>query len=137
MPLVRVVLIPVFLAAFGWADTASDRSAIEGVVASVLTVEKSSNVFTAGADGDLDRLKDLNRRLVAASRQVWSELPMPGMLVEAIRFVTPDVALVNAANAQYGAAMLTRIPVLFVMKKEGTEWKIASLRLLGDPATRR
>jgi hypothetical protein len=43
--------------------------------------------------------------------------------------------LVDAANTQYGAVIpARRIPVLLVMKKEGAEWRIASLRVMVDLA---
>jgi len=52
-------------------------------------------------------------------------------VIHSIRFVTPDAAIVDAANTQYGSTILVwRIPVLLVMKKTGTDWRIASLRVL-------
>jgi hypothetical protein len=56
-----------------------------------------------------------------------------------IRFLTPDVAVVEGAlhavtNPPNGEASPVRphieIPVLFVMLREGADWKIGSLRLL-------
>jgi hypothetical protein len=92
-----------------------------------------SRLFTADADSELDRLLDLDRRLLELSREPWSEITSPRLVIQSIRFVTPDVALVNAANTHYGSMILARrIPVLFVMRKEGTVWRIASLRVLVD-----
>jgi hypothetical protein len=46
------------------------------------------------------------------------------------------VALVDAANTHFGSTILAlRIPVLFVMKKEGAVWRISSLRVLVDIAS--
>ena len=46
-----------------------------------------------------------------------------------VRFVTPDVALADAsAGAQQGIASVKRM--LFVMRRVGGEWKIASARIL-------
>jgi hypothetical protein len=57
------------------------------------------------------------------------------MVIQSIRFIAPEVALVDAANTQYGAVIpARRIPVLLVMKKEGAEWRIASLRVMVDLA---
>jgi hypothetical protein len=43
------------------------------------------------------------------------------LTIRKIRFVTDDVAVVDAAG---------KAPVLIVMRKVGTDWKIASLRIL-------
>ena len=40
-----------------------------------------------------------------------------------IRFLTPEVAMVDA---------VAKDPLLIVMKKVGTDWKIASLRILAE-----
>jgi hypothetical protein len=45
------------------------------------------------------------------------------MIVKKIRFVTADVAMVDAVD---------KGPVLIVLKKVGTDWKIASLRRLAE-----
>ena len=53
--------------------------------------------------------------------------------LRSIRFVTPDVAFTDAANTQYGSMILqTRIPVLLVLRREGIDWRIVSLRVLVD-----
>ena len=81
---------------------------------------------------------------VTISHQPWGEatIKLPGatMAVEmvnpriesrTVRFITPDVALVEGAytfKTEGGNPETTSL--LFVMKKEGDRWKIASLRLL-------
>jgi hypothetical protein len=131
--------IPLLFAALACADTLPDRAAIERVVGAVIVdptdsgAKPGSRLFTADADNELDRLLDLDRRLLELSREPWSEITSPRLVIQSIRFVTPDVALVNAVNTHYGSMILARrIPVLFVMKKEGTAWRIASLRVLVD-----
>src|SRR2546430_9858013 len=131
--------IPLLVATFAWADTTADRAAIERIVGAVIAdqtrpgAKLSSTLFTADADSEFDRLLDLDRRLLELSKEPWSEVTGPRMVIQSIRFVTPEVALVNAANTHYGTMILARrIPVLFVMKKEGTSWRIASLRVLVD-----
>jgi len=131
--------IPLLVATFAWADTTADRAAIERIVGAVIAdqtrpgAKLSSTLFTADADSEFDRLLDLDRRLLELSKEPWSEVTSPRMVIQSIRFVTPEVALVNAANTHYGSMILARrIPVLFVMKKEGTSWRIASLRVLVD-----
>jgi len=46
----------------------------------------------------------------------------PRFVSTTIRFITPDVALVDGT--------WQTVPLLFVMKKEENDWKIASLRTL-------
>jgi hypothetical protein len=71
-----------------------------------------------------------SRRLAGNSGRVWTETTAPHMVVGSIRFITPEV-LADASNIRYGSIILVqRIPVLFVMKKEGADWRIASLRVL-------
>ncbi len=61
---------------------------------------------------------------------------MPRIVIQSVRFITPEIALVDAANTQYGSTILVRrVPVLFVMKKEARDWRIASLRVLADFTT--
>jgi hypothetical protein len=131
--------IPLLFAAHAWADQAADRAAIERVIGALNSAQSrpgekpDSSLFTADADNQLDRLADLNRRLFQASKEPWSEATTPRMAIQSIRFVTPDVALVDAANTQYGSVIpARRIPLLLVMKKEGADWRIASLRVLMD-----
>jgi hypothetical protein len=44
--------------------------------------------------------------------------------------ITPDVALVGAVNEQPAVSEPTRLPVVLLLRKEGDNWKIASMRLL-------
>jgi len=136
-----IVWVSLVFTALAGADEAADRSAIERVIRVlsdrqiVSSKKQVSTLFTLDADSDLDRLTELNARWLQLSSEPWSEMTTPRFAIHSIRFVTPDVALVNAANAQYGSTIpVRRIPVLFVMKKEGTDWRIASLRVLVDLA---
>ncbi|SRR5258708_3477439 len=124
-------------AALAHADEAADRSAIERVIRYLNDSQTASSkkqisiLFIADADSDLDRLTELNGRWLQLSSEPWSEMTSPRLTIHSIRFVTPEVALVNTASVQYGSNIpVRRIPVLFVMKKEGAEWRIAALRVL-------
>jgi len=134
-----IVCISLGLAALALADEAGDRSAIERVIRflndrhAVAGKKPTATLFTADADSDLDSLTELNARWLQFAREPWSEMTAPHLAIHSIRFVTGDVALVNAASVQYGSNIpVRRIPVLFVMKREGTDWRIASLRVLMD-----
>lgn len=130
--------LPFLLATAAWADTAADRAAIEAVVRAVFADQTPggkpvSTLFSSDADSELDRLVELDRRLLRLSKEPMSEVTAPHVVIQSIRFVTPEVALVDAANTQYGAVTLeNRIPVLLVMRKEGTDWRIVLLRVLVD-----
>ena len=125
----RVLASALLCAALALADGPADRAAIENVIHSLKTAKPVSVLFTADADSDLDRLNSQNRQMADAAKEPWSEVTPPMLLIEAGRFVTADVALVDATNMQLGA-MTAKTRVLFVMKKESAGWKIASLRML-------
>lgn len=128
-----ICCIPLLFVACAWADEAADRTAIESVIHALNDSQPGSSarssLFTADADHDLDR------RLHPSDRP-WSEATAPRLVAHNIRFVTPDVALVDAAITRYGSTILVqRIPVLLVMTKE-RDWRIASLRYLASPPLR-
>ena len=120
-----------------WADAAADRAAIEQVVKVVFSGAAAGTpmpaMFAADADSEFDKLVQLDRQLLRLSNEPLSEVTAPAVVIRSVRFVTPDVALIDAANTQYGSLVLqTRIPVLLVMRKEAQNWKIVSLRVLVD-----
>jgi hypothetical protein len=124
-----------FLAPCAVADEAADRMAIESVVSALNDRSRpAADLFTsdAGGTGELARLAELDRTLVRFSGPM-SETTPPRLVVRSIRFLTPQVALVDAANIQYGSLILVRsVPVMLVMKKDG-DWRIAALRVLMNP----
>jgi len=83
---------------------------------------------------------------VTISHEIWGEatINIPGVASlsafeilnprianGAIRFITAEVALTDGAWTYEDESGTTQtIPILFVMKKEGSNWKIASLRVL-------
>ncbi len=111
-------------------EHAADRTAIETVINSLKTAKPVSVLFTADADSDLAQLNAAQSAMTEAARQPWSEAMPPKLVIDSIRFVTADVAVVNAANLQITSTMVRRTPVLLVMRREGSGWKIASLRML-------
>lgn len=58
------------------------------------------------------------------------EIVNPRIESRTTRFITPDVALVDAACTFQEDRTTQTTPLLLVMKKEGDDWKIASLRVL-------
>lgn len=59
------------------------------------------------------------------------EILNPRIVSLAVRFITPDVALADGAfTYEDGSAPAQTTPLLFVMKKQADDWKIASIRVL-------
>jgi hypothetical protein len=131
-----IICASLVFAALAWADEPVDRVAIQRVVDGLNRDDPAqgqkriAGLFTDDADNQLNRLSDLDRRLLP-SNEPWSEATTPRIVVQSIRFITPDVALVDAANTQYGSMILVRrVPVLLVMRREARGWRIASLRVM-------
>jgi hypothetical protein len=121
-----ILVAAVLFAGRVWAaDEVADRTAIE----------KAIRAFTAFTD-DFDRSELAAFAKPAAmavtvqgvpgelaiSKGPWGMTVDP-ITVKKIRFLTPDVAMVDAAQ---------KGPELIVLKKVGTDWKIASLRILAE-----
>jgi len=128
------------------ADEVADRAAIEKTIQAFSMGPLVPDLYTS----DFDR-EELSRFAKAASTDsgaipvtvggkpgelVISKEPMgeatwfpSGMhwvlIVRKIRFLTPEVAMVDVTGKDRG---------LIVMKRVGTDWKIASLRVLADPS---
>jgi len=135
----RIIYGFFILSAIGRADEHTDRNAIQNIVEALNTdgrsvdgKEQLPTLFTADADNELARLSDLDKQLTSHNTP-WSEVTKPRIVVRSIRFITADVALVDAVNTQYGSTILVRrIPVLVVMRREATGWRIASFRVMVD-----
>jgi hypothetical protein len=87
--------------------------------------------------------KMLGRPTVVISHEPWGEATIdyggggeivnPRILSRTIRFVTPDVALVDGAfTREVDSTESEMTPLLFVMKKDGRVWRIASVRVLAS-----
>jgi hypothetical protein len=60
--------------------------------------------------------------------------PASRFVIQSVRLITPDVALVDAVNNREFAGLSRRSPVLLVLRREGDLWKIASLRVMALPS---
>jgi hypothetical protein len=149
----RAVLFAlIFFAGVASADEAADRAAVEKTISALNKWPADSSVFTADFDGH-DALR--RRAIVGMCPEVWWEtcgmattrespqvvisqepwgeatIVMPGsvvgmrvpIIVKKIRFLTPDVAMVDAVSTRR---------LLIVMRREGADWKIASIRELAE-----
>ena len=145
----------IFVAAGAWADEAADRAAVTKTISALSLSPHNSGLFTADFDGQ-DALHQgamvgmcpevwwencgmvittptPESPQVIISKEPWGEatIVMPGsvvgmrapIVVKKIRFLTPDVAMVDAVSTRR---------LLIVLKREETNWKIASIRELAD-----
>ncbi len=145
MGVMKSIITLVLFAGGAWAaDEAADRTAIENTIRVFSIVPLRATLYTSDFDREeLARLKKTpapdNGGIPIAIDGVpgtltiskepmgeadWFPAGMHGaVIVKKIRFVTPEVAMVDAEE---------KGPVLIVMKKVGTDWKIASLRRLSE-----
>ena len=124
-----VVCLAVLLTSAAWAEEAADRVAIEATVAGLNTAPALPSLFTK----DFANGNELSSFLppiptVVISREPMGEATLSithGRFVSrSVTFVSPDTGVVVAV---YG-----RIPVLFVMRREESSWRIASFRVLSE-----
>jgi len=144
------------LASYASADEAADRAAIDRAIASLNQQPQPTAVFTEDSYSELDRLPDVTPRavrilalsggpMVTISHEPWGEATLnlpataslaleitnPRIAGSATRFITTDVAVTDGAWTHTdGSGVIQTIPLLFVMRKEGDNWKIASVRVL-------
>lgn len=114
-------------------DDTGDQAAVERLIAefNAAPASRRAAFFTSDANGprQLQQLSDLDREL--SGGRPWSEVSTPQIHCRSVRFITPDVALVDAENTQYGSVILVRrVPVLFVVRNEHGAWRIAALRIM-------
>jgi hypothetical protein len=136
------------------AEEAVDRAAIGQTISSLNRPAALALLFT----GDSDARPEFQRLLsgkkvtyavgrttgtprVEISREPWGEaqIVLPAPVAEfsnprfvsgAVRFVSEDVALVEASLVERKGEERESTPLLFVMKREGDVWRIASMRVL-------
>ncbi len=156
-----ILWLSILLASCAYADEATDRAAIKNVIATLNTPAFGPGLFTAGFNDfpELARLgvsantsspimvTEGQSGRVVISHEPWGEATVGPTLtikwvtsrfaITSTGFISEDVALVDAINEQsMDDSTPPKLPVLFVLKKEGTVWRIASLRLIAQPATR-
>jgi len=152
-----ILCLPLLLASYASADEAADRAAIDRTIAALNQQPRRTAVFTADVYSELDRLPDVTPRevritalsdgpTVTISHEPWGEAALnfpgsppllafetlnPRITSSATRFITTDVTLTDGAwTYTDGSGVTQNIPLLFVMRKEADNWKIASVRVL-------
>jgi hypothetical protein len=120
------------------AAEAAERAAVDELVSAV-NIARSVNdpqVFEAliAKDADPDEraaILAFERVVSAEARRPMSEVSIPRLAVRAVRFIAPEVAVVDAVNIQIGP-MVRKVFVVLILRKEGANWRIAMLRTQGD-----
>jgi hypothetical protein len=134
------------------ADEAADRAGIEQTIRALSVWPTRVTLFTADFDDQRELLRAVTFRFpvvcpsvwwetcgkgdetgeIVISKEPWGEatwvpvgmnINVARIRIKRIRFLTPEVAMVDA---------VARDPLLIVMKKVGTDWKIESLRILAE-----
>ena len=112
-----VCWIFIALAARLWAGDAADSEAIRKVISTFSDRRERATVLAPDAD-----ISPLHRSYGLDVSQLYFE-------VSAIRFVTPDVAFVDASATQFGTLIMKHArPAVFVLKRDAGSWKISVMR---------
>ena len=145
------------------ADEAADRAAIDAAV-SALNTAPSPNIFTADFPNaaELKTLRDQagpalppvpdtegvairgSAGTVVISREPMGEATWypavattafaPRFVTRSVTFTTPETAVVIAVYERTFTSQ--RIPVLLVLRQEGSDWRIASFRVISEAQTK-
>jgi hypothetical protein len=139
-----IIIVSIVFAGSIWAaDEVADRAAIENTIRVLSVSPTHAGLFTSdfddeelarfgkapAVDGAIQiKVEGAPGTLVISKEPMgeadWFPAGMHGSIaIKKIRFLTPDVAMVDAVG---------RTSVLIVLKKIGTDWKIASLRILAE-----
>ena len=117
------------------ADETADRAAIDKLIVELRDRGAPHDQLYTSDSGDsrtqLERIvypgRD-TRQEPTPDLPPMSEMSQPLFVVNAVRFITPDVALVDAVSSQYGSMYNRRMPVLLILRKT-KEWQIAVVRV--------
>jgi hypothetical protein len=110
----------ILMSVCAWGNETSDRAAVEKVAIAFNHPDQRAAVLAKDAD--------LGRVARDADRQPWSEVSAPYFTSQSIRFVTPDVAVVDGRISQYGTMVARQTPAILVMRREAAGWKVVLLR---------
>jgi hypothetical protein len=150
-----LLCVPLLVAPYAIADEAAERVAISRAIAALNGRSQHSALFTdARAYSEFERIRTahplafriigpaaypesmarMDDPTVTISHEPWGEatINLPGRESRpSIAFITPDVALAEGTcTYEDDHATKQTTPLLIVMKKEGEDWKIASIRVL-------
>lgn len=139
----KVMLASALFLTIGLSADGGDRDAITKVIAALNDPVQRPRLLTKDVDTSVDfnRLIDLHlpctscAGVVIGMNETWREMTVPRIVSSSIRFITPNVAIVDGASTIRRAVTLAEsVPLLFVLKKEGAEWRINAVRRLAATA---
>jgi hypothetical protein len=111
-------LLPPLVLLITLGHAADDTDAIRHVLASFSDARQRPSVLTGDAD-----LAPLTRLPGWEASQVYFE-------ARSIKFLTPDIAFIDAAASQYGTLILKHsVPAYFVLRRVAGEWRVAVFRV--------
>ncbi len=141
-----LLFVPLLLVSNAFADEAADRVAIGHSIMALNEPTQINALFTGDGRSEYERLREANpvgfriiapaanpvRPTVTISHEPWGEATINFQNAHpSVAFITPDVALAEGAcGYQDSKATMHTTSLLFVMKKVGDAWKIASIRVL-------
>ena len=150
--------LAVLVASVVWADEATDRAAIEATLAALNPSPLRPNLFTRDFANAVELQRFLGQaadgvvvRTEAATLTISHEpmgeatlgpplpnsVPLKRFVTRSVAFVSPDTSIVVAIPEwQFESAASKRVPVLFVLRREGSDWQIASFRVLAEASPR-
>jgi len=155
MKLARLLPIVLLGSCFAWGDEAEDRVAIARAIGALNERHWRSATITSDpmAIAEFHKLLEgkpvkyhirsgLGRPTVVINHdRPWGEakieVPAPSIEMQSprvvsgfVHFVAEDVAVVDASLVEQREDGRQSTPLVFVMKREGAEWKIGALRVV-------
>jgi hypothetical protein len=111
---------------------ADDRADIDHLIGALNDAKDEAAVRTLCTSDapsvEIARFGALHTSVVASADRIWSERMPPHLAVSAVRFITHDVALVDAADRQIGTLPARSTPWLLILRRGTDGWRVASLR---------
>jgi uncharacterized protein (TIGR02246 family) len=140
----RTVFAIVVAAVCSWTALAQEPIGIRSVIAKLNQARKNSNAKALSELFAPDGMLRVGATVVASGqdaigdaldkRAAWSEVTAPVIGKVSVRLLSPDVALVDATQTQYGSLIVKQSdPITLLMKLDGNEWRIVSLWLSPPP----
>jgi hypothetical protein len=117
-----VLCLLLLTAAPALAEESADRDAIRRVIAAFNDLQQRPSMLAPDAD-----IAPLSRLALREASQVY-------FTAISIKFLTLDIAFVDAAAAQFGTLIMKRTwPAYFVLRRIGNEWRVSVLRITPLP----
>ena len=110
-----------------WADESAERKAIENLVSTLndraLSPQQRAAMFTENAT--VEPLPSPTMDQIS----IFSEVTRPFVVTNSVSFLSPKLALVNAAVVQFGSIIVAKgTPLFIAVVKVGDSWRIACLQ---------